>query len=850
MAELHVVEDERPGILKEIDEGAMDLIFQAIQQDIYSFPMKSFIRESVSNGLDSIKEKEIHLSIINGDPVNKYFLERTDDKLLKDSSYTPEYYNNKYLSSNNKVLVTYKEQSPRDLVSIKDEGVGLGGSRLKGYFKLGYSSKRNMKDVIGKFGAGAKSGLATGVDYFVMHTVYNGYKTSFMIYNNDYENITPKTENSKTEVWIVKMANGKVVEREIYWEPTLENNGVQIDLEVKKHNKYLCLDAIKSQFQYFKGKVRVNHVEESGYEYVDDLNETPLYESDALLIPKYSTYSSPHILVDGISYGLISWDELELEKRQGKIAIKVKATDVDITQSRESLKWTEKTKNTILEAIKIAKNEAEDYISSLLTIPDPDNIFEVNDIYGRLSRNSGESVGSVFSTFLVMHSITPKISISISETKKIEEYLSEKLFYFLFYSFRVRSLSLNSYKTKISISAFEVNNFKDIRNCKIIYAESSSLGPKLAAHLLNKFNVSSIIYIRPSLNTTNEIVTFEGVKFTSKEIEYFMKEFLEKYSTLFLDAYEVNYQEKEEDLEKEQDIKDSGAETKLALSEIRKQNQEVLFTTYTNRIVRSYISGGQHFILVPNQIKNTTKIKELKTQIEKIGHRDDVVVCTVKYSMLGKLLELSSLVFNSPLKVLYVAQDIIHHFTEFATPFDEYYRKINPKTGELMIGSHIRNLNTWRIFSEFIQSAPDFSSNFMLLKALTSIDISEYTRIMNKGYGLSPRQIIEKTYHKDSSGVIEDIFAYLKSLEDFQKVVQTADKTAIAEKALQLFNTDKIYTIDSYDVDFIETVKNEFKRLEPITPLLNALDVCDDYALIVPLIEELLTTLNNKNDNF
>jgi len=47
MAELHVVEDERPGIKKEIDEGAMDLIFQAIQEDIYSFPIPSFVRKGL-----------------------------------------------------------------------------------------------------------------------------------------------------------------------------------------------------------------------------------------------------------------------------------------------------------------------------------------------------------------------------------------------------------------------------------------------------------------------------------------------------------------------------------------------------------------------------------------------------------------------------------------------------------------------------------------------------------------------------------------------------------------------------------------------------------------------------------
>ena len=81
MAELQLTVDERPGILKEIDEGAIDLIFQAIQEDMYSFPIKSFIRETISNALDSITEKEIALDIIvNGTPQEQYYLQRQDNK--------------------------------------------------------------------------------------------------------------------------------------------------------------------------------------------------------------------------------------------------------------------------------------------------------------------------------------------------------------------------------------------------------------------------------------------------------------------------------------------------------------------------------------------------------------------------------------------------------------------------------------------------------------------------------------------------------------------------------------------------------------------------------------------------
>jgi HSP90 family molecular chaperone len=137
MAELHITQEERTGIMKEIDEGAYDLVFQAIQEDIYSFPIRSFVREAISNGLDSITEREIAKAIKAGANKDDYYLQRQDGKLLKDSEFNPEYYDVNYLSNESTVIVRYTDGTPRDTISIVDDGVGLGGERLKGFFKIG-----------------------------------------------------------------------------------------------------------------------------------------------------------------------------------------------------------------------------------------------------------------------------------------------------------------------------------------------------------------------------------------------------------------------------------------------------------------------------------------------------------------------------------------------------------------------------------------------------------------------------------------------------------------------------------------------------------------------------------------
>lgn len=833
MAELHVTEDERPGILKEIDEGAMDLIFQAIQEDIYSFPIKSFVRESISNGLDAIIERDIYKAIKAGDPVEKYFLQRDDGKLLKDSSYDPTYYNENHLSEHNKVYVTYTEGSPRDKIIIEDYGVGLGGNRLKGFFKLGYSSKRNMKLVMGKFGAGAKAGLATGVEYFVVTTIYNGYKTSFMIFKNDYEAITPQHPEAKVEEWKVQMSNGDTQTRNIFWEKTHEPNGVLIELEVKKHNKQAYINAVTDQFQYFKGKVHLTIIDEDGIKETNTLDQDPEYESDTILIPRYSTYTAPHILVDGISYGLISWDELELERRQGKIAVKVHATDVDITQSRESLKWTEKTKATILKAVKKAKVEAEAYVTKYLTLENPEDIFELNNKYASIGFNSGDNVAKVFGKFLDMYSIVPKYDLKFPDHKESKNfYLSGDFFDFFFYSFDLKLLTLSGNK----ITTEKVDNFSALQNSIIVFAEEKHVGPKLMGHLLAKYEVDSIIYVRYNSTRIKTSLEVHLKTYSVSTLKAYVTDILRRYSTVHLDVYEVQYDETEDS------INDKVSTPSNILAMRRKLNKEVLVTVNENFAVCENWGKTIDFSLGQNRI--TYKISDLK----KAFQNKEVVICTGKYKGLGRIIEIVNTVYPNPkLEVIYIAQDLVHHFLPYGTLITDYFRKVNTETGELMIGEHIRNLNTWRKTYEIIEKYP-YVNKYDLLKAITTIDISQLKNVRQNSQDFDFKDIILRS-DTLAVDVLTDILSYMDSLIEFQSTVKSLDSAAIAKHALELFNSDKIYHIDAYDEHFISTLEAELERLRPIENLIECCEDYADYSKATPLFNLLLTTLEKQNND-
>jgi len=828
MAELQLTVDERPGILKEIDEGAIDLIFQAIQEDMYSFPIKSFIRETISNALDSITEKEIALDIIvNGTPQEQYYLQRQDNKLLKDSAFNKDYYDPKYLSDNSKINIIYKEDTPRDSITIKDYGVGLGGDRLKGFFKLGYSSKRNLKSVIGKFGAGAKAGLATGADYFVLTTVYNGFSTSFMIFKNDYEPITPKTSTSQEEIWKVKLIDGTIVEKQIYWEYSDKYNEVSITLEVKKHNKSNFINAIKDQFQYFKNKINLEVIDEYGESTSTEIYEIPTYESDKLIIPKYSTYFTPHILVDGIAYGTVAWNELELETRRGKIAIKVKATDVDITQSRESLKWTEKTKQVILNAIEIAKKEAGAYISEQTKCINTNNILEIATNSYKISKNSGGNNSLYeFYRFISSEEIKPTYNINIG-TNKITSPLDENLFKFLFGNFSVSSVTPTSKNNKLKFSRIAVTNFNTIINSTIVYSSSTILGPKISQHILNKFMLNSFIYIRPiSINKLTSSFTNETtpeVLISTDVISQYIVNSLMELEILNLDTYDVQYEEKEEDLNTEV-IAD-----KTTLATIRRLNQEVLYYDYY-------------------RTKHNIKIVDIH---EKFKDIKDLIICTGKYKNLGKFLIDSQLKRSnfSNLNIIYVAENILKYFIPYGTLITDYFRTINYQTGELMIGEQIRTFNTDRKIVELFEKYKSFSENEDLMQVFFEFNLRPFYYKLDT---IKNDTIIRYLSYNNDPKMCEEILQYLDSLDIFQNVVKTGDKKLIAEKALDLFNSSDIYTVNSYDEELITSLETKFEYLNTIEPVLKIMSTRypkEYYQESKALLTLLIETKLKQNDN-
>lgn len=871
MAELKIENTEATavGIAKEIDEGAYDLVFQAIQEDIYSFPIKSFTRETISNALDSIKEKNIALEILeNPDKLSEHYRDGGDHSLLKDSKFQPDYYNKDHLHISDKdyVEVEYREDSPRDIMTIKDHGVGLGGDRLRGFFKIGFSTKREMKGLIGKFGAGSKSALATGVEYFTMTTVYNGYKTSFMIYKRDYEPITPKTENSKVEEWEVKLISGDTSVRHVYWEPTNEKNSVTVELTVKKHNKSNFIKSVEDQFQHFDNSIRFTKPSSlylEGSDLVTSvLNDESYYESEHFIIPRKSSYTVPYILVDGIVYGRISWDELELESIPGSIAIKVKATDVDITQSREALKWTEKTKATILNAVKLASTEASKFVSeSLNSAGEGEDLFTLVKTLNSVS-SSNDPVLHNLIKFSNKDKLSLKYSLQGYKFDLTTEFLSA-----LFSKFSLVEYTVRTRSNGMDIDKQSFTDWFNITNYSIVYAEEEFMSKKKLAVLSDKLNTTSILYIRPNLASDYKMLLNKtSYPIDLIKVTEFVKTYIMGKANILLDEEVFSF--KEDVTEDTSTGSISGHKNIINYSKIRKLAGKILLQERQNTEVKTiyrqdknlYPDGEYNYlptIVESGLIKYEPTIEKLSKNSSHVRHilqktEGSIVFYTQEERNLVSILNYkNSLLPRSKRDVFFqVSKDALKHVLNQGLTLMQYIRKLS-NNNTITMGQNIRTYNTYKKIHEYIEKE-NIDTNLLplIFRGYSSLPpedfkiYNNYTTIIDGREQKNVFRYLMDTYEEDCW---KDLESYFTNCSLFQDLLQTGKTEEIKAMSNKLFGVDSVDSINAYDSQVVNTVIDDLKNYAAVKPLLEGLPNPSKEQL--NLIKELITFKQNKNDD-
>ena len=395
------VEFQVDSLNKTVEKSAVTLLLDITQTHQYRLPLNSTIREIVCNGKDSIQEKNVALSILNGKSrVEDHYISREGD-LYKDSKWDPNYYDTKYLSNNDDVTIEYfehpidsSEEGTGTLV-ITDYGVGIGDDRIAGYCKIGYSSKRNTLTALGAFGLGAKSPLALDAGYYIMESAHNGKKVRLQIHDYKVVSLIP-TFNVKMK----KPNKFHEITRDegepfrIYYEETNEKNYTKIIIPIITHTESMIRDVIKNTLCYID-KVQYWYIKDNKRELIP-FKYNVEYESSNLLITDSNRWSAVEICIiredDGrtthdtiISYGPIDFRQMGQNNINGAIAIKcpirsaIKNADgtetviqegVNVIPSREGIRYDKHTIEFIKKRFNQAVLEAQDLVSKAVNSKD------------------------------------------------------------------------------------------------------------------------------------------------------------------------------------------------------------------------------------------------------------------------------------------------------------------------------------------------------------------------------------------------------------------------------------------------------------------------------------------------
>lgn len=379
-----LVEDHRTdssdGIKKTIDSGSLGMALDILQRGLYAFPIPSTIRELASNAYDAVKEREVAKSIINGkSKVEDHFDVTKTGGIYHSSGWDPTYFDLSWLSEDMDSYIYYDEGSQRDTLRIVDNGVGLGKNRLKNYFMLNWSSKRSNKDVLGRWGLGSKVALSLGISSFRVISRYNGKLYKFDVYLDKVDSIVPKFDSdgnineSIVLVEEVRDDDGNITTPEYlaYSEHTKEKNGVEVQVEIKKHNKKLVFEAVESQLMYLP-HIKFGFKSEHDIQYTfKNIVAQILYRDKDVVISQSSIYNKPHILLGTgdalINYGYVSFRDLELEDKTGSVGLILDINDIEVTPSRESAVWSPKTRDAVLAKYNKVTSHAIELINDSLS---------------------------------------------------------------------------------------------------------------------------------------------------------------------------------------------------------------------------------------------------------------------------------------------------------------------------------------------------------------------------------------------------------------------------------------------------------------------------------------------------
>ena len=793
------------GIERGINAAATGMIMDIVQEQQYQKPIESTVRELVSNSVDSQGEKERAIEILSGKATSdKYFIQRSGE-LYADSNWDPDYYSIDHLDTeHNNVELVYREGTGGgrcDTFLVRDYGVGIGGKRLEGCLSVGFSTKRNRKDALGSFGIGAKVGLATGADYYTITTVYNGVKYVVRVYRRKINSMIGKL-NLATEGMNVPytFSNGEV----IYGEATTERNYTEVSVPVLRHHKDSYIRGVETQLLYFKN-VKFFIEGEDGSSYEHHFKADTLHNSSNLIISTNSPYSKPHVVIikggdnvetqTGVCYGSIDFREMELEELSGDIGVKCPIRQVytndegdevvinegiDVTPSRESVRWTQATRDYLTKQFEKAQEEATGLIEKELKQTDFLLWIKACKSISHFSHRSNSVIGRL-SKIVELNTLKPSFGTTkikfegaaglfdgfktITNTKFLDK---DK-------KYRVkRDTSLGWASIKTDALYFKTTTATRHKDCYISDRHNGVFTS------ITPMEDSEFETLAEHLITTKKLMFSKKKAWIASKVEKRDKLIkLLKASSKFQDYDQIDVPEDYKDnlskIEEGADVDDTGqAVVRISDAARRKLEEKVVYSTFVDRYMSYNSDEGETY----QRSKREDKFENIKNYKGKLfyGSTKDMsklqFAChLLDHDMVKEGMRDSEKFDNEQYRILLVAANNFKHFKPYHSHIDDFFGKVDLIKDEKdqVVGSQIVmdnaviQWNTTRQMSQYMGEL-SFMKNFSTFDEDVSndyIETSNYVRRFNSN--LSP-------YYTGRLGMVEHYDDFVKFLDGLEKV--------------------------------------------------------------------------------
>lgn len=307
------IEENRVGI----DRENVDFITTLLTSNLYSAPLVSFLRETVSNAYDAQVEAGNETAPI---------------------------------------IVLIKHEYSQQLhcydVSVRDYGTGISPERFKAiYTNIGSSTKRGTNDYIGGWGIGRFSALAVS-DNVIINSYYNGIKYSYLMHKN-----------------------GSSINIDKVNEQALDPGEFKQGVEVIATNVSIAnteLETAVEQLAFFENLVIESRGLGEGAWEQRMLATISQFNDRKCTMYKYCAFSSlttyrAKVLVGRVLYPLdddylLSHSSM-LFNWSRPLVLRVGIGSVHITPNREALRYSDKTKNALQDSLANAIIELQEMLN-------------------------------------------------------------------------------------------------------------------------------------------------------------------------------------------------------------------------------------------------------------------------------------------------------------------------------------------------------------------------------------------------------------------------------------------------------------------------------------------------------